>query len=256
MSPADELVPVLKKLRLSGVLHSLELRIRQAVDDNLDHAEFLYRILLDEVERRDGKQLDMRLRRASFESSKTLEDFDFAFNPHIPKAKVIDLATCGFVRRKEVVLLVGRAGVGKSHIAQAIGHRACLLGHSVLYTSAVQLLNTLRAARADASWDRKMLRYTTPDLLIVDDIGLRTLRDQEPEDLYELVRQRYERGATVWTSNRATEEWHTMFADPLLASAAMDRLLHYATVIEIVGDSGRNPRDGRQRPGHRERASA
>ena len=242
MSPADELVPVLKKLRLSGVLHSLELRIRQAVDDNLDHAEFLYRILLDEVERRDGKQLDLRLRRAAFESSKTLEDFDFAFNPDIPKAKVIDLATCGFVRRKEVVLLVGQAGVGKSHIAQAIGHRACLLGHSVLYTSAVQLMNTLRAARADASWDRKMLRYTTPELLIVDDIGLRTLRDHEPEDLYELIRQ--------------TDEWHTMFADPLLASAAMDRLLHYATVIEIVGDSGRNPRDGRRRPGTRERASA
>lgn len=256
MSPADELVPVLKKLRLSGVLHSLELRIRQAVDDNLDHAEFLYRILLDEVERRDGKQLDLRLRRAAFESSKTLEDFDFAFNPDIPKAKVIDLATCGFVRRKEVVLLVGQAGVGKSHIAQAIGHRACLLGHSVLYTSAVQLMNTLRAARADASWDRKMLRYTTPELLIVDDIGLRTLRDHEPEDLYELIRQRYERGATIWTSNRATEEWHTMFGDPLLASAAMDRLLHYATVIEIVGDSGRNPRDGRRRPGIRERASA
>lgn len=242
MSPTDDLIPILKKLRLSGVLQSLDLRVRQAVEDNLGHPEFLYRLLLDEVERRDSKQLDVRLRRAAFEAHKTLEDFDFAFNAAVPKAKVIDLATCAFVRRKEVVLLLGQAGVGKSHIAQAIGHRACLQGHSVLYTGAAQMLTALRAARADNSWDRKLLRYTTPELLVVDDIGLRPLRDHEPEDVYEVVRQRYEKSATIWTSNRSTNEWYTMFGDDLLASAAMDRLLHHATVIEIVGESWRNPR--------------
>jgi DNA replication protein DnaC len=247
MSPTDDLIPILKKLRMSGILQSLDLRVRQAVEDNLGQSEFLYRVLLDEVERRESKQLDLRLRRASFEAHKTLEDFDFAFNPEIPKAKIIDLATCAFVRRNDVVLLLGPAGVGKSHVAQAVGHRACLQGHSVLYTSAAQMLNVLRAARADQSWDRKLLRYTTPDLLIVDDVGLRALRDPEPEDIYEVIRQRYERSSTIWTSNRAVDEWYPMFGDELLASAAMDRLLHHATVLDITGESWRNPRPGSRR---------
>jgi DNA replication protein DnaC len=248
MSPTDDLVPILKKLRLSGVLQTLELRTRQAVEDDLAHPEYLYRVLLDEVERRDQKQLDMRLRRAAFEAHKTVEDFDFTFNPAVPKAKVIDLATCAFVKRKEVVMLLGQAGVGKSHIAQAIGHRACMQGHTVLYTSASTMLTVMRAARADQSYDRKLLRYTTPELLIVDDVGLRPLRDFEAEDLFEVIRQRYERGATIWTSNRSEAEWYAMFGDELLASAAMDRLLHYATTVEITGESFRNPRARRRVP--------
>jgi len=246
MSPTDELVPILKKLRLSGVLQTLELRTRQAVEDDLSHPEFLYRLLCDEVERRDQKQLGLRLRRAAFESAKTIDDFDFAFNPKVPKTKVIDLATCAFVGRKENVLIVGPAGVGKSHLAQAIGHRACLAGFSVLYTPASQMLGQLRAARADQSYDRRLLRFTTPDLLIVDDIGLRPLRDFEPEDLFEVIRQRYERAATVYTSNRASDEWYELFGDELLASAAMDRLLHHVHEIEIEGPSFRGPRPERR----------
>ena len=117
MHPIDELPPILKKLRLSGVLQSLDLRLRQAVDDDLSHAEFLLRLLTDEVDRRGAKQLDSRLRRASFEHHKSLEDFDFGFNAELPKARIIDLAAGGFVRRKRNVLLIGPSGVGKSHIA-------------------------------------------------------------------------------------------------------------------------------------------
>src|SRR5262245_56055438 len=146
MSSTDDLIPLLKKLRLSGVLQSLELRTRQAVDDDLAHGEFLYRLLSDEAERRDSRQLEQRVRRAGFEHHTTLEDFDFTFNPAVPKAKVIDLATCAFVERRENVLIVGPTGVGKSHIAQALGHRACRVGHTVLYTSAHDLLLQLRAA--------------------------------------------------------------------------------------------------------------
>ncbi len=255
MSPIDDLIPLLKKLRMSGVLQSLELRTRQAADDNLSHGEFLFRLLSDEVERRDAKQLDQRLRRASFEHQTTLEDFDFAFNPNIPKAKVIDLATCAFVERKENLLIVGPTGVGKSHIAQAFGHRACRAGHSVLYTSAHDMLTQLRAARADQSYDRRMLRFTGPDLLIVDDLGLRPLVHDEPLDLYEIIRQRYERAATVMTSNRALDEWHPLFADALLASAAMDRLLHRAHVLVIEGDSYRNPPPNKRRRNGSSRAA-
>ena len=165
MSPTDELIPILKKLRMSGVLQSLEARTRQAVEDDLSHSEFLYHLLHDEVERREAKQLTLRLGRANFEHQKSIEDFDFAFNTNVPKAKVLELATCAFIQKRENILLVGQTGVGKSHLAQALGHRACLAGHLVLYTSAHRMLAQLRAARADNTYDRKLLRYTKPGLL-------------------------------------------------------------------------------------------
>ena len=239
MGPTDELVPVLKKLRLSGVLQSLDVRVRQATEGELSHTEFLLRILTDEIERRDGKQADLRLRRASFEHAKTLEDFDFHFNPKLPKSKIIELATCGFVAKRENVALVGPTGTGKSHAAQAIGHRACMAGHSVLFVPAHRLLDELRAARADGSHERRVQRYTAPDLLIIDDLGLRPMRDQEPLDIYDIVRGRYERSSTIITSNRAIEEWYPLFGDPLLASAAMDRFLHHAHVVVMAGRSFR-----------------
>lgn len=241
MSPTDELLPVLKKLRLSGVLETLDLRTRQAVDDQLSFPEFLYRLLHDEVERREAGQLRLRLRRASFEHARTVEDFDFHFNPGVPKARILDLATCGFVGRREVVCLVGPTGVGKSHLAQALGHRACMAGFVVLYVTAQAMLAELRAARADHSFERRLLKFTSPDLLIVDDLGLKPLRGDEPGDLYEVIRHRYERGALIVTSNRAVEEWFPLFGDALLASAAMDRLLHHSTVVVMEGDSYRNP---------------
>ena len=241
MSPTDELVPMLKRLRMSGVLESLELRVEQAVDDKASYPEFLFRVVSDEVERREAKQLQTRLRRANFEHAKTLEDFDFAFNPNIPKHKVIDLATCAFVKRRRNALLLGDTGTGKSHVAQAIGHRACLLGLDVLFISAQKVFSSLRAARADDSYDRVIARYTRPDLLILDDLGLRALTHDEPLDLYEIIRCRYEQGAMLVTSNRAVDEWPSLFDDALMASAAMDRLLHDAAVLSFEGESYRNP---------------
>jgi DNA replication protein DnaC len=253
MNPTEDLVPILKKLRLSGVLSSMELRTRQAVEDNLAYDEYLLRLLGDEVERREAKQLEQRLRRASFEHRKTFEDFDFSFNGNLPKSKIIDLASCNFIARHEHVLLVGPAGVGKSHIAQAIGQRACMAGYTAVFVSAQKLFADLRAARADGSYERKLLRYTNPDVLVVDDLGLRPLRNDEPEDLHEVIRNRYERGSMIATSNRSVEEWYPLFGDPLLASAAMDRLLHHAHIIEIEGDSYRT---SKRKPTRKETNSA
>lgn len=239
MGPVDELVPILKKLRLSGVLQTLEMRLRQAVDGELSHAELILRLLNDEVERRDGKQIQLRVSRAGFEHHKTLEDFDFAFNPKLPKAKILDLCTCRFLDHHTNVVIVGPSGVGKSHVAHAIGQRACLLGEPTLYMSAQRLFTTLRAARADGTYDRQLGRLVTPSLLIIDDLGLRPLTHDEPMDLYEIIRQRYEKGSTLLTSNRDVPEWYSLFGDPLLASAAMDRLLHHAEVLTLDGRSYR-----------------
>lgn len=241
MSPTDELVRLLKKLRLSGVMQTLDMRMKQAADEDLAMSEFLFRLMADEVERREAKQLTARLRRASFDNAKTIEDFDFAFNPSVPKAKVLELATCAFVERHDNVLVIGPTGVGKSHLAQALGHRACRAGYTALYLGAHELLLQLRASRADATLEKRLLRFTSPDVLIIDDLGLRGLNPDESGDLYEVVRRRYECGATIITSNRAIEEWPPLFGNPLLASAAMDRLLHHAHVLEIEGDSYRNP---------------
>ncbi len=241
MNVNDELVPVLKRLRLSGLLQTLELRSKQAIDDKLSFVEFLYRILTDEVERRESKQLEKRLRRACFEQHKTLEEFNFLFNPQIPKEKVIDLATCQFIRRHENIALIGPSGVGKSHIAQAIGQRACLAGFDVQYIIASKMFTTLRAARADGSHERKLQRMCSADLLVIDDLGLRPLKQDEPEDLYEVFRQRYEKGSLVITSNRSVAEWYPMFGDPLLASAALDRFLHHSEILILEGSSFRNP---------------
>ncbi|MEZ4232410.1 MAG: ATP-binding protein [Polyangiaceae bacterium] len=152
MSTIDELVPLLKKLKLSGILHTLELRLRQSVDDGLAYEEFLYRLLKDEVERRDSKQLDQRVRRANFEHQKTLEDFDFHFNPEIPKQQVLDLATCTFVERKRNVLLLGQTGVGKSHIAQA--RPSCLSRRSQRALHGGERLAQAAACRASGQLPR------------------------------------------------------------------------------------------------------
>ena len=241
MSPADELLPLLRKLRLSGVMQTLELRTTQAVEDNLSQSEFLFRLLSDEVERRESKQLEQRIRRACFEHQKTLEDFDFLFNSALPKAKIIDLATCSFIDRRQNVLLVGPTGVGKSHLAQALGHRACRAGKTTLYVPAHQLFKQLRAGRGDGTYDRQLHRFASVELLILDDLALRPLTGEEPLDLYEVIRSRHERASTVVTSNRSVVELSKIFGDPLLSSAAMDRLLQGAHVIVIEGESYRNP---------------
>ncbi len=239
MSPIDELLPILKKLKLTGLLSTLDIRRAQAVDDNLSYEEFLLRIFCDEMERRDAKQLKQRLNKANFEHAKTLEDFDFHFNPKIPKAKIVDLSTCNFIHKHENVLLVGQAGTGKSHIAQSIGNRACRQGYSTTFLSAQKMFSSLKAARADNSFEKAIENLAKPDLLIIDDLGLRTLRDNEPDDLHDLIKSRYENGSTIITSNRAVEEWYPLFNNPLMASAAMDRLLHHVHVIEIEGESYR-----------------
>lgn len=240
MDTRSQLIPKLKSLRLSGILETLEVRNRQAIDDKLSFVEFLERLLEDEVERRAQKQLVMRLRRASFAAEKTLEGFDWTFNPSLNKQQILDLATSQWIERKEGVLIVGPSGVGKSHLAQALGQEACRRGYNVLFTPVSKMLAQIHGGRADGTRDRRLAAYLRPDLLVLDDFGLKTLRSFEPEDFYEVISERYERSSVLVTSNRDYQEWPAAFGDnPLMASAALDRLAHRAHLITIKGASFR-----------------
>lgn len=234
-----QLAPHLRRLRLSGILDTLEVRTQQAIAEHWSYVEFLARLIQDEAERREHKRLDLRLRRGAVDTTKTLELFDFAFNPGINRQQVFDLATCSFVRARRNVLICGQTGVGKTHLAQALAHEAARQGFEVLYTTADQLLRHLHAGRADGSTDQRLQRYLAPDLLVVDDFGLKPLPPTGPVDLYDVINGRYEKGSIVVTSNRAPTEWPELFGDPLLANAGLDRLGHRAAVLLITGRSFR-----------------
>jgi DNA replication protein DnaC len=239
MELKSQLVPKLKNLRLSGILETLEVRNQEAIQEKCTYVEFLQKLLEDEVERRGQKQLSLRLRRSGLSPSKTLEAFDFSFNPTIKRQQVFDLATCAFVERAESVFLLGPAGVGKSHLAQALGHEACRRGFDVIFAKTSAMLSHIHAGRADGTYERRLASYQRPDVLILDDFGLKPMRPPAAEDLYEVIEGRYGRGAIVLTTNRAFNEWPELFDNPVLASAALDRLAHGATQIVITGDSYR-----------------
>jgi len=234
-----QLTPQLKRLRLSGVLESLELRNQQAIQDKLSYVEFLARLIQDEIERRAQKQLQLRLRRAAFHSDKTLEGFDFSFNPTINRQQVLDLATCSYIAQHRYVLICGPTGVGKSHLSQALGHEACRRGYDVLFVSTHKMLTHLNGGRADGSYDKRLQTYLRPALLILDDFSLRPVTSPGSEDLLDVILERYERGSILITSNRAPGEWPSLFGDPLMASAALDRLADNANVLIITGASYR-----------------
>jgi DNA replication protein DnaC len=235
----SQLAPHLKLLRLSGILDTLEVRNQQAIQEQWTYEEFLIRLLQDEVERRAQKQLDLRIRRSGINATKTLESFDFRFNPAINRQQVYDLATCQFVRQHRNLLICGQTGVGKSHLAQAIAHQAARQGFDILLTTAHGMLSHLHAGRADGSHERRLLTYLRPDLLVIDDFGLKPLPSSGPSDMYDVINERYERASIVLTSNRAPAEWQELFGDPLLGSAGLDRLGDRAIVLTMTGPSYR-----------------
>lgn len=236
---ATSLVPHLKRLRLSGILATLEVRTQQAIREQWTYEEFLVRLILDEVERRSHNQLELRIRRSGINATKTLETFDFRFNPSINRQQIFDLATCAFVRQHRNVLLCGQTGVGKSHLAQALAHEAARQGFDIRFSSAQQMLTHIHAGRADGSAGRRLASYLKPQLLVIDDFGLKPLPPSGPADLYDVIAGRYEQSSIILTSNRAPAEWAELFGDPLLASAGLDRLADRASVVTITGASYR-----------------
>lgn len=232
----------LKALRLSGILDTLDARAKLAADQHLGFVEFLDLVLQDEVERREANRLVQRVRRAAFEEEKTLEGFDFGFNPQLPARQIKELATCKYLAKKQNVILCGPAGTGKTHISQALGHAACRMGYSVRFLKASQFYRLLAAARADHSWEKRLKQCAQPDVLILDDFGLKPLTAQQADDLQELVDQRHLKGGFILTSNRRVAEWMELLPDPVTAHSTLDRIAHNAHQLVLEGESYRKAR--------------
>ena len=228
-----ELDHALRKLRLSGMADTLETRLLEAQSENQAPIDTVSALVGDELVRRQDRLLARRIKAARFrDADRTLDTFDFGFNPKIPKKLVFELATARFVSQCEDGLLLGPPGTGKSHLVQAIGLATIVQGHRVFYREAHVLIEELLDATLDEQRKKYMRELTTVPLLIIDDLGMRKLPTHAAEDLLEIIMRRYERASTILTSNRPVEDWGKLLGDTAAVTAMLDRLLHHAHLLK------------------------
>jgi len=239
MADMHQLENKMRMIKLSGMVETLDMRLSQAQKEGLAFTQFLEMLLEDEVQHRANKKLASRIIRAHFEEDKSLEGFDFNFNPKLPAQYIRELATCQFIERKESVILCGPVGVGKTHLSQALGHQACRAGYNVLFIKASRLLSDLGGGRADDSWEKRLQYYLKPNLLILDDFAMKEFTKTQAEDLYELIDRRYHSSSLIVTANRVPKDWYPLFPNPVIAESALDRLVSCAHMITLTGKSYR-----------------
>ncbi len=242
----DALRVALKQLRLSGLLESLEVRLQEAAGNGLSHAEFLELTLQDELVVRADRQLQRRVKAAQFRELKALDEFDWSFNPSIKRKQIFELATGRFIREARDVLFLGPPGVGKSFLVQALGYQALKAGFLVLYRSIFDVVRDFLHDEALGGEDKVLARYLRPDLLLIDDMGMKQLPKRSGEYLFEIIMRRYETRSTVMTSNRPLEDWGKLIGDVPSATAILDRFLHHAEVVQITGKSYRLRHQGQK----------
>jgi len=235
----DSLQTSLKKLRLSGMTQTVDVRLQEAKGNRLSHEEFLELIIQDELEIRKERSINRRIKAAAFRENRTLEDFDWQFNSSIKRKQFYDLAACKFIRQAQDILILGPPGTGKSHLVQAIGYQAIKAGHTVLYKSIFDMVRDFLHDEALDGEDKVLNKYLRPDLLIIDDMGMKQLPRRSGEFLFEIIMRRYENRSTVMTSNRPIEDWGKLIGDVPAATAILDRFLHHAEFITITGKSYR-----------------
>jgi DNA replication protein DnaC len=246
MTRKHQLESTLRTLKLSGMLETLDARLVQARGGDLGHLEFLEALCEDEIARREAAAITRRIRQARFEGTTTLEDFDFSYNEKTPASRLRDLALLDFVDKSESVILHGPVGVGKTHIAQALGHACCRRGHSVAFAKCSRLLADLAGGHADRTWGARLEKWAKPAVLILDDFAIRPLTGPQGDDLYELITERQAKGAFILTSNREPETWYELFPNPVVAESVLDRIINTSHMIHMPGKSYRpNKRPGR-----------
>jgi len=233
------MIKKLNQLKFLGMANSIEERLKQAMEDKWSYSALIEALLTDEIEQRENKQLIKRLAKSHLDATKTLETFDFSFNSKIQVSLIKELSTCAFIEKKQNIFILGPSGVGKSHLAQALGHHACRKEIDVLFSCTHQLFEWLYAGLGDGTHKKRLVQIIKMPLLILDDFGLQALSVLQQEDLYQVIAQRYEKGSMIITSNRDFDEWPNIFANPLLGTAALDRLVHKGIQIIIEGNSYR-----------------
>jgi DNA replication protein DnaC len=229
----------LRDFKLSGIYNSLEERINYAKEKSLSYMEVIELLLEDEANNRRDNGYKKRQDKSKLPCYKTLEEFDFGFQPSIDKRAINDYATCQFIPEKKNLVFIGTPGTGKTHLSIGIGIKALLKGYKVLFTSANELLQNLHFSKADNSFYQKLSYYLAPDLLILDELGFKRLPNYSVDDFFEVISKRYEKNSMIITSNKGFEEWGDIFADTALSSAIIDRVLHHSAVIRIDGPSYR-----------------
>ena len=229
----------IKKLNLAGISQTMGMRIEQAVRENLSHLEFFELLIEDEYLNRSRNRRVRLMGAAHFPQHKTLEEFDFSFQPSLKRSLIYGMGTCEFIRKKENIAFIGFPGTGKTHLSIALGVKAVEQGYCVFFTTLSSMLEDLYMARADNSFRQKLKRYTQPDLLIIDELGLKKLNQASVDDFYEVIAKRYETNSTIITSNKQFDEWGGALFDPVLATAILDRFVHHCSFVLLEGDSYR-----------------
>jgi len=235
----QRLEETMTKLRLSGARQTLEVRLQEAVGNNLSHQEFLELLFQDELAVRKQRAVQRRIKKAEFRDLKSLEDFDFSFNTTIKRPEIYELAAGHFIREARDVLFLGPPGVGKSHLAQGLGLNAIRMGFTVYYRSIFDLVRDFFKEEQGIETEKTLLKYLKPQLLIIDDMGIKQLPNKAGEYLFEVIMRRHEKRSTIMTTNRPIEEWGKLINDVPAATAILDRFLQTANMIAISGRSYR-----------------
>jgi len=239
MQVTSEVKQMLKKIRLSGILPTLPERLSYARGNKMTHQEFLEMILNDEVERRYYNRTNINIKRSGINADETLERFDWESSVEFDRELIKDLFSLSFLEENQNVIFFGDTGVGKTYLANALAHTAVRKGKKVLMIRAEKMFKKLLQSRADNSHEKELIKLLTPDVLCIDDFGLKPLTESQSADFYEVIVERHNRSCTIITSNRTVSEWIELFHDPILANSALDRLAHRGYQIKMTGDSYR-----------------